>query len=105
MTQADMACVAIADSRHSKFIVICLSNGASNLYMWLDEVTTSRSQEIPTEKWKDMMTVSGTILSTYFAIEIAEISKEGEVSPHFLHLCVVVELMASIQGTRVTALQ
>jgi hypothetical protein len=46
-----------------------------------------------------MMTVSGTILSAYFAIAIAEISKEGEVSLHLLHLCVVIELMALIQGT------
>jgi hypothetical protein len=32
-TQADMACVAIADSSHNKFMVICLSNGASKLYV------------------------------------------------------------------------
>jgi len=47
------------------------------------------------------MTVSGTILLTYFATEIAEMSKEGEVymvSLHFLHKCMV-ELKALMQGT------
>ena len=48
-----------------------------------------------------MTTVSGTILLTYFAIEIAEMSKEGEdytVSLHFLHKCMV----ALIQVTETT---
>jgi hypothetical protein len=48
-----------------------------------------------------MMTVSGTILLTYFATEIAEMSKEGEdytVSLHFLHKCMV----ALIQVTKTT---
>ena len=48
-----------------------------------------------------MMTVSGTILSTYFATEIAEMSEGGEdytVFLHFLHKCMV----ALIQVTETT---
>jgi hypothetical protein len=58
-------------------------------------------EKIPTGIWKDMMTVSGTILLTYFATEIAEMSKEGEeytASLHFLHKCMV----ALIQVTETT---
>ena len=99
-----MACVAIADSSHSKFIMICLSNGASNLYVsWSDKLRHPDhiKEEIPTEIWKDMMTVSGTISLMYFATETAEMSKEGEdymVSLHFLHKCMV----ALIQVTKTT---
>lgn len=101
MTQADMACVAIADSSQSRFIVICLSNGASNLYVSSLDEFRSLLKKIPTGIWKDMMTVSGTILLTYFATEIAEMSTEGEdymVSLHFLHKCMV----ALIQVTKTT---
>ena len=101
MTQADMACVAIADSSQSRFIVICLSNGASNLYVSSLDEFRSLLKKIPTGIWKDMMTVSGTILLTYFATEIAEMSTEGEdymVSLHFLHKCMV----ALIQATKTT---
>jgi hypothetical protein len=48
-----------------------------------------------------MMTVSGTVLLTYFATEIAEMLKEDEdytVSLHFLHKCMV----ALIQVTKTT---
>ena len=61
------------------------------------------NEKIPTEKWKGMMTVSGTVLLTYFATEIGEISKGGEyyrVSLRFLHKCMA-ELKALIQGSRV----
>jgi hypothetical protein len=46
-----------------------------------------------------MMTVSGTVLLTYFATEIAKMSKEDEdymFSLHFLHKCMV-ELKALMQ--------
>ena len=98
-----MACVAIADSSHSKFIMICLSNGASNLHKsWLEILRhPGHLKENSTEIWKDTMRVSGTILSTYFVTEIGEMSKEGEaymVFLHFLHKCMV-ELKALIQRT------
>ena len=46
-----------------------------------------------------MMTVSGTVLLTYFVTAIAKMSKEDEdymVSLHFLHKCMV-ELKALMQ--------
>lgn len=54
-----------------------------------------------------MMTVSGTILLTYFATEIAEMSKEGEdytVFLHFLHKCMVALLIQVTKTTRDTIL-
>jgi hypothetical protein len=58
--------VGIADSSHSKFMIICLSNGASSLYYRNEWNTKYNIEVIFTERCKDMTKGVGTTVSVCF---------------------------------------
>jgi len=72
ITQAPIVEAGIADSSHRRFIIICLSRGASNLSIPYQRRSYGNPPEKnSTEKSRDMRTVFGIILSMYSAIVTA----------------------------------
>lgn len=73
MTQAAIVDAGMADSSQSRFIISCLSKGASNLFHPTSVREKGRQHDwIWTEILKDMMKAFDTSEWAYFVIEIEE---------------------------------